>query len=211
MTLQTGAILGQAGYLWSDSAYFDGATGADFVGFGAKVFHSTAWPFAFSTSCVGGNPYRLAMALDAAAPKHLGSLLWWCREELRHFCRAGEYGQLLVAGWCDQRQAVRMFLLRSEAADEDPAFEPIEVTSFSNGGRDLPAAKVAQRKGFTVDRMLRVIDAQFENPDPGAREGVVVRYGGEVIQTKVTRDGVTQEVVRDWGVPAALEAAIAEA
>lgn len=211
MTLQNGAIIGRAGYLWSDTAFFDGDTGTNFIGFGVKVWHGLQWPFAFSASCVGGNPYRIAEAIDAAAPQALGSLLWWLREELRAFCATGAYGQLLVAGWCDQLQRVRLFLLRSVDADGGPAFEPVETTAFLNGGRGTPAAKAALHKGFTLERILRVIDAQYANPDAGAREGVVVRFGGEVIQTRITRDGVTQEVVRDWGEPSVRSVAGREA
>jgi hypothetical protein len=198
LTLQNGLIVGKTGYLWSDTAYYD-SSGQNLVAFAAKAFAGLHWPFAVNMTSIGGNPQTMAEYVIAAYPFDLPDLLRVCSDALQEFCRDGSIGRLLIAAWDAKAGKVRMFLIRSEPEPDEPAFAPIEALTYVSSHQDSDVCQIVARRGFTVGRMLQVIDVQHATPFQMAGTDVQSRLGGECVQIAVTRNGVKAEVVREWG------------
>jgi hypothetical protein len=198
LTLQNGLIVGKTAILWSDTAYYS-ADGQTLVGYAGKAFVGLQWPFAVSMTSVGGNQLQMAERVSALYPFSLPDLLRICSSVLRDFCRPGHLARLLIAAWDDTAGKPRMFLIRSESAPDEPAFEPIEALTYVSSHQDSEVCQRVARQGFTVNRMLEVIDEQHATPYDIDGNGLQLRLGGECMQIAVSRSGVKAETVREWG------------
>ena len=197
MTLQNGLIHRDKAYLWTDEGYFEAATGK-LLFLDSKALKSLTWPYAVSTSSNGGNPHEIFAAIGAAAPTDLSSLLLAVSDALSAYAAQGFTAFVLVAAW--EREA-RLFLVSTiDRGPDDPAFQPIEILHHVCTGQHLPAYHDAVAAGLTPQNMARVIDAQIVTPfalqGPMGSSGERIWFGGGVVQIEVTRDGITDRVLR---------------
>lgn len=196
MTLQAGLAHGGKAYLWCDTAFFDGETG-QLVAIDSKSFHGLHWPFAGTTSSIGGNPHEIAFAIGNAWPKDLDSLLAATSDALRRYAAKGYFARVLLATWTDRP---RLWLTGTDDCAGEGAFVPCEVLHYANGSNGLPEYERAERLGMNPKRMRRVIDAQLAAPVPAAgplgEAGRLVQYGGSIVELEVSRGGVDSRVSR---------------
>lgn len=196
MTLQNGCVTGSTAYLWTDTAHWDEATG-EVVCYDTKAFQLQTWPAAGVLSCIGGNPHEIAFAIGKAWPSDIPALLAEAVKALRTHCLAGGSGRVLLA---TNRDGPRLFIVASDGAGVGEPFEPVELLSFTSSGNKSAAYQLAIDKGFTPDRMARVIDAQiaerFDGVGSLARFGNRVWIGGNVVEFAVTPDSVDSRVLR---------------
>lgn len=197
MTLQNGAIIGKRAFLWSDTAY-SSLDGAALLGYGGKVFRGFDWPFAVSWTTVGRDPHWIAEQIDSVDPQSVPALLAACRDALIGFCASpGSSARLLVAVYDRATGKPRLFMIASEPMWDYPAFAPIEGISFVSSHNDSAAHQSALASGFTIDRMLNVIDTQYATPFQTVL-GRPANIGGECYQVEVSKRGVTSQAVRNW-------------
>lgn len=199
MTLQNGLVMGDTAYLWSDTGWFDPATGALKL-IGGKVLQGLTFPFAVSFSSNGGNPYMMFDAIEARFPISLPALLEGAVEGLRAYAATGHVGTLLVAAWEDEP---RLFLIRSFdglSGHDESAFEPIEVLHHICNGAGSPELEALRSAGLSRRRMHRVNDLLASRPFD-YHESFGVQHGrrgigGTIVETTVTRGGVRNTVIR---------------
>lgn len=196
MTLQNGAVIGKRAVLWTDTAY-SSADGTE-LGFGSKALQGLDWPFAVSWTTIGRHPHWIADRVSETAPLSLPALLACCREVLIGFCASpGTMGRLMVAAHDRARGKARLFMIASESMFDQPAFAPMEGISFVSSHSDCRAHQEALGRGFTINRMLDVIDEQRASPFTTAL-GTPATIGGNCVQIEVSATGVASSVAREW-------------
>ncbi len=201
MTLQNGAIHGGNAYLWSDTAWFEPATGK-MVGKSPKAFHGLRWPWSVSTSLVGADTSSFS-GIVAQVGKHdpadIPALLDACTAALRTFALASESrtGRLMVAAWDKGLNTARLFFITSDVV-VGPAFEPAEALHLVSGGTGSDAYRRFVESGNQPKHMQGLITVQRKErwTVPGFALGHYV--GGEVVRHAVTADGVKHVVACQW-------------
>lgn len=201
MTLQNGAIHDGAGYLWSDTAWFEPATGKMTM-HGPKTFHGVRWPWAVSTSLVGAAAasfWGMAEQVGNADPADIPALLDDCTAALRAFTETGEdrTGRLMVAAWDYGLNTARLFFVTSDVV-VGPAFEPAEALHLVSGGTGSDAYRRFVESGNQPKHMQGLIAVQRKERwnVPGFAPGHYV--GGEVVRHAVTAEGVRHVIVSQW-------------
>jgi hypothetical protein len=197
MTLQNGMIHNDRAFLWTDEGYFEAATGK-LLFTDSKAQKGLKWPYALSTSSNGGNPHDILQAASENEPANLAALLANVVRALRAYAAKGFTANVLVAAW--EVEARLFYVSTIDGALDEPAFTPVEILHHVCTGTHLPAYHEAVAAGLTPETMAKVIDAQIEHPfelqGPMAAAGKRLWFGGGIVQIEVTRDGVSDRVLR---------------
>ncbi|MDP3675766.1 MAG: hypothetical protein Q8R44_11825 [Novosphingobium sp.] len=199
MTLMNGLVHGGKGYLWSDTALFDRATG-QFRGHLPKAFTGTLWPWAAAISGLYdlNDPHRVARAIGGALPFDTPALLKAAVAALRDELKAGLPCRLLVAVPCTDYGA-RLYFIAADETGLTPPFVPLELVEFTSSGNGSQRYAEIDALGFTPARMLEFIDHQYASPTDTVQGWSGCTIGGDAIEVEVSAAGVTSRVVREWG------------
>lgn len=196
MTLQNGLITAQAAYLWSDTAFWDPATGK-LMWHDTKIFQGTEWPWAGSVSTVGPNPHEIAFGIGREHPRDLDQLIYSASSALQKFCAEGHLGRVLIAACIPEPI---LFRIASDAIGPTRPFEPAFLEYQASSGNSTQAYKTAERCGMDVPRMRRIIDAQIAEPFDGAGQtahlGRDCWIGGNVVELEVRPEGMSSHILR---------------
>jgi hypothetical protein len=149
---------------------------------------------------------RLLDMIDDRAPLYLGALLDACEFACREFVKEQPEiaaARLLVAGWCDEMDIARLFVISSDpiTAGQRP-FEAVELQDFLHDVSH-PAIQAAKAEGLTVEKMREIAEIQRTIPIKPDRGDFapMMGIGGELIECEVTRTGATSRSVRQWEAP----------
>lgn len=99
----------------------------------------------------------------------------------------------MIAAYDKVEEAPRLFLISSASMLDYPAYAPMEGLSFVSSHADSVAYRAALAKGFSVSRMLDVVDTQRQTPfltEMGGQASVA----GNCVQIEVSRTGVASSV-----------------
>lgn len=196
MTLQNGLIHKGRAYLWTDTALWEAATGKA-IGEVSKAFTGTQWPWGavLSGTMRTDDPYRVQKAIGDAWPANPAELIEVTRDALRREALQGLMGRVLLAYPCPEYGA-RMFLIASDELPFAKPFEPFETVEYMCFGNGEPWAAEFAGKDLTPSMMRRFIDRQIENPSQTVLGWQGRTIGGNVVELKVTAEGVDSRVLR---------------
>jgi hypothetical protein len=160
MTLQNGAIIGSKAHMWCDTAFMDAATGKT-VFYDTKAFQGLFWPFAGTTTTIGGNPHQLMRNIGNAYPKDHDELVEITRRQVIGYAAGGHLVRVLLAT-CNP--SPRLVMVASDDLGFAKPFEPVEMTAYTSSGNQSAAYQLAIANGWTRARMLSVIEHSTPNP-----------------------------------------------
>lgn len=187
-----------AGYLWTDTSMFEGATGRP-IGHMEKAFYGTDWPWAAVHSGMldPENMHRPKWRIAEIGPKNPDELLAAAVDALLYETSAGyPDGRLLICCGCPA-QGARLWIV---AADRHLPFAqpyvPTEIGGMVSSGIGSEEYQRLVEGGVTPKKVRRYIDYQARSPTKTmvGFEGLTI--GGNILEVKVTADGVDVREIR---------------
>lgn len=196
MTLQNGLIFRGKAYLWTDTIACDATTGEP-VGTISKVLVGTSWPWAAIRSghLNLDDPHCVARQIGSRSPRNPSELIEACREALRAESDAGRIQRLLIAHPCRERGA-RLVMIANDQLPGLQSLEPMETVQYANSPADEVSNTAFAERDFSLDDMRQFIDRQVKTPALGYDGITPMRYGGHLIETRVTAKNVRARELR---------------
>ena len=197
MTLQNGLVLGSKVRLWADTMIWHSQTG-EALGHGEKAFEVESRTAAGVIAANGWKPGKIIWDVSQSAPTNEWELCQAVSGAVREAAHNGAHARVLLA--VVEPEPCLWMIANDRPGGAEP-FEPQAFSFYVSSGNKTPECREATEKGFTVERMDRVIEAQSRTPFdslPGATPPVGRYIGGNLIHITVSRKGVSGGAVREF-------------